>query len=642
MKKVNRFFLLVVMMLLSCAMISCGKDKDKETEGGNEQTVPGGEEMSTPIPVTGDFIFMNDESEYLIVIPENAQEKEILAKDELIDYFAKATGYTLKSITDRDLTYDSESKYISIGNTVMFYESGISVTREELTLDGFKIKRSGNSVIICGPSDEGTLYGVYEFMSYLFKYHAYAVDEIYYEKVTQIPLYDFDVVGRPDFEERMLSYYTVGNDADYRNKMRLSAHGENWIYASHSHFKIMPKETYYSAHKDWYSPDGTQLCLTNEEMTLEFIENVKKVILTHPDDNYILLGEEDHNTFCTCKNCLAAIQKYGTPSGVDIVFVNKVAKAIEEWLAEIQPGRKMMIGTFAYLKTLQAPVTFDETTKEWKPNHPDVVARDNVIVLIAPLGANFSYSFLTDENIEIKNALLGWQAIIKQFAIWTYSANFYNYFTNFLNFSSQAQQYRELYELNTLSIVDQGPWDSAAPIFEKMRTYVMSRLMWDTSLNVDDLIDDFMRHYYKEAYPQMRKYFDITRTYLEHIRSTYGLDATCYVIYNKVEYWPQAYLNSMLNLLEEALVSLEVYKESSPTEYETLSNRINLESLSPRYFMLKYYQTTFTAKEQLRLIDEFEEICSLNHVTNWAESTNMAQGDNTIASLLVSLRSNVK
>ena len=190
------------------------------------------------------------------------------------------------------------------------------------------------------------------------------------------------------------------------------------------------------------------------------------------------------------------------------MFVNKVAEAIEEWLKEYDPNRQMMIGTFAYLKTLTPPVTYDDTAKEWKPNHPDVVARDNVIVLIAPLHANFSYSFMTPENIEYQNALLGWQVIIKQFAIWTYSANFYSYFTNFLNFSTQAQQYRELYELNTLSIVDQGPWDTGSPIFEKMRTYVMSQLMWDTSQNVDDLIDDFMRHYYKEAYPAMRKYFD--------------------------------------------------------------------------------------------------------------------------------------
>lgn len=630
----NKIFHLLIVGILVFTITSCRDTEEKtptETEGKTETLIE-----------TGEYIYKDGVSDYVIVIPEDSLEKERLARDELIYYFKKATGVTLDYKTDRDLEYDTESKYISIGNTVILKESGISLTREELTLDGFKIKRNGSLVIIGGVSDEGTLYGTYEFMSYAFKYHAYAVDEIYYEEVESIPLLDFNVIERPDFEERMLSYYSVGHDQDYRNKMRLSAHGENWIYASHSHFSIMPKATYYNDHKDWYSLDGTQLCLTNEEMTKEFIENVKKVIITHPEDKYILLGEEDANTFCTCSNCRDAILKYGTPSGVDIVFVNKVAKAIEEWLQEVDPTREMMIGTFAYLKTLQAPVKYDSTLKEWVPNHPDVVARDNVIVLIAPLGANFSYSFLTDKNIEIKNALLGWQAIIKQFAIWTYSANFYNYFTNFLNFSSQAQQYRELYELNTLSIVDQGPWDSGAPVFEKMRTYVMSQLMWDTSLNVDDLIDDFMVHYYKEAYPHMRKYFDITRSYLEYLRKTYGLDATCYVIYNKIEYWPQAYLNSMLNILEDANKALEVYMESSPTEYETLTNRINLESLSPRYFMLRYYQNTYTPKQQLQLIDEFEEICQINNVTNWAESTNMAQGDNTIKTLLVSFRSNVK
>ena len=30
----------------------------------------------------------------------------------------------------------------------------------------------------------------------------------------------------------------------------------------------------YDAHKDWYSPDGTQLCLTNDEMRAEFTKNV--------------------------------------------------------------------------------------------------------------------------------------------------------------------------------------------------------------------------------------------------------------------------------------------------------------------------------------------------------------------------------
>ena len=79
--------------------------------------------------------------------------------------------------------------------------------------------------------------------------------------------------------------------------------------------------------------DGTQLCLTNEEMKAEFIKNLKVVISTHPNDKYILLGEEDSNTFCNCDNCQEAIKKYGTPSGVDMIFVNPVAEEIENWLA---------------------------------------------------------------------------------------------------------------------------------------------------------------------------------------------------------------------------------------------------------------------------------------------------------------------
>ena len=116
----------------------------------------------------------------------------------------------------------------------------------------------------------------------------------------------------------------------------------------------------------------------------------------------------------------------------------------------------------------------------------------------------------------------------------------------------------------------------------------------------------------------------------------------CYVIYNNAEYWPQSYLNNALAVLDEAIEDISYMKEENPALYETLLNRINLESLSPRYYMLRFYQSTFTPEEQTRLIDEFEEIAKNNSVTNWAESTNRTQGDNTITTLIDSWRKAIK
>lgn len=592
--------------------------------------------------MTGEYIVENGKSEYIVVIPEQAKEKETFAKDELVDFFAKATGISLNVVDDSHVEYDLTKKYISIGHTKLFENSGIEVSREELTYDGFKIQRKGNMILIVGYSDYGTLYGTYRFLNTIVHYRAYSIDEIYYEKKNEIPLYDYNETNVPAFEERMIGYYAIDKEELYRDRLNVKKHGQNWIYGSHSYFSIMPKATYYSAHPDWYTKDGNQLCLTNEEMKAEFLKNLKNIIASHPEQEYILLGHEDNNTFCNCSTCTEAIEKYGTPSGLEVVFTNEMAYEIEKWLLQTNPGRYIKIGTFAYGPTLQAPVVYDDIKKAYVPTCDEVKTRDNVIILIAPLQTNYSYSFLDDQNETIKSAFEGWKVVTQEFAIWTYSANFFSYFNNFMNFGTQAKQYQELYEMGTISIVDQGPWDTNSPTFHEMRIYLCSRLMWDPYLETEDLIDDFLRKYYKAAYPSIRKYYDTTKIYLEHLRKKYELDATCYVIYNKADYWPQSYLNHLMEIFDEALELIAPLKETDPAEYEVLLNRINKESLVPRYYMLRYYQNTFTKAEQIKLIDEFEELTRANNITHWAESTNMAQGDQTIASFILTLRRNVK
>lgn len=629
----SKIWKLALVVIMTIALTACKRESEIEDPQDQKEFWP--EE-------TGRYILKDGITEYKIVISEQAGEKVMLAKNELVEFFKKATGITLETITDLDLTYNPEDKYISLGNTKLLQNSGIKISEEELTKDGYLLKTNGNLVFIAGPSDYSALYGTYKFMYFSFLFKVYADDEILFEKVKDIPLYAFDFQDAPNFEERQLGYYNTTQNLLYSDRMRVRIHGDNWIYATHSHFRIMPKETYYKDHPDWYSKDGTQLCLTNEEMKAEFIKNLKVVISTHPNDKYILLGQEDSNTFCNCDNCQEAIKKYGTPSGVDMIFVNSVAEEIENWLAEVDPGRELLIGTFAYFKTLPAPATYNEETKTWTANAEEVKARDNVFIFVAPLETNYSYSFLNTKNSLIKNAFEGWSAITDKFAIWTYSANYFSYFTNFLNFSTQAQQYRELRDLGAFSVFDLGPWDTATPTFDKLRIYVSSQLLWNADQNVDDLIDDFLRNYYKEAYPAMREYFDTTRTYLEYLRNRFGLDATCYVNYNKIEYWPKKYLDKALEILDEALLLVEPLKEENPVLYEKLVNRINLESLSPRYFLLRFYQSSYTTSEQIAMIDEFEKIAKENNVTNWAESTNLTQGDNRISSLVESFRASVK
>ncbi len=622
MKKSLKLISLVLLIVIcfSVVMIACDDNPEEETPIYEE-------EEPVTLPSTDILLASGGSTEYKVVMPSNPATKEKVAQEELVTFIRKSTGAELQVVSDAGLSFNSDDKYISVGDTEILATSGVVVDSSVLTTDGYRIVTKGNTVIIAGPSDYGTLYGVYGFLNHEIGFETYAEDEIYYETVQELKLLQFDESVAPDFEKRQLSYYEVANNTVYRDRMRVEQHGHDWIYGSHSHFSIMPKATYYNSHPDWYSPDGTQLCLTNEDMRLEFVERLKTIIKSHPDQHYILLGEEDSNTFCTCDNCKAALELYGTPSGVDMIFVNKVAKDINAWLAETDPDREIFIGTFAYLQTLKAPVvTKEDGTMEL--THPDVKAEDNVFIYFAPLNANYSYGFLdTEHNSEIAESMLGWQKVCDTFCIWTYSANFFNYFTNFNNWGTQALQYQELKSVGGKVIFDMGTWDTGAPSFERLRTYLSAKLMWDTEADTVKLVSDFMTHYYKDAAEYMTKYYDLTRTHLEVIRQEYDMDATCYVNYNNSKYWSKAYVDTCLDYFDKAIEAVAKYKDTDPTLYESLVKRVKMEKLSVLFWALQYYQQTYTTAEQKSMIDEFEEVAKANNVFYWHEHTNLAQGD---------------
>lgn len=613
MKKYIKFLSVLLAMIL-CFAVGCKNNPEYK------------EEEKPSIPESNVVLAENGSTEYKIVVPEVMQDKELVARDELVEFLRKSTGAEFPVISDRDLTFNAEDKYLSVGATEILATSGVIIDENVIKSDGYKVVTKGNTVIMAGPSDYATLYAVYCFLENEIGFKVYAEDEIQYETKTTLKLLKFDVTDIPSFEKRQLGYYTVANDVSYRDRMRVERHGQDWIYGSHSHFTILPYAT-YGHHTDWYSADKTQLCLTNEEMRQEFVSRLKTIITNHPDEHYILLGAEDYNTFCYCDRCLQAIEKYGTESGVDMVFVNKVARDINDWLAQTDPNRVLYIGTFAYHKTLPAPVK-ENAAGELEPTHPDVVAEDNVFVKFAPLDANFSYGFMDEEhNSRTALSMKGWQVVCPMFCIWTYSANFFNYFVNFNNWGSQALQYQELHEAGGKVMYDMGTWDTAAPSFERLRTYISANLMWNCYADTQRLIDDFFINYYKDASEFLRKYYDLMRTYLEIIRVENGMDAECYVNYNQARYWSKAYIDTCLGYFEEAEKSIEHYKSDNPSLYESLLKRVRIEKVSVLFLALQFYQQTYTPSEQISMIDEFEEVTKANNILYWHEHTNLSQGD---------------
>ena len=103
-------------------------------------------------------------SEYKIVYSTQATTAEKHAAAELSEFIAQSTSTTLEITVDSKVAYDVNAKYISIGNTTLLEETGITIDAKELNQDGFIMKTVGRNLYIAGANNRGVLYGVYDFL----------------------------------------------------------------------------------------------------------------------------------------------------------------------------------------------------------------------------------------------------------------------------------------------------------------------------------------------------------------------------------------------------------------------------------------------------------------------------------------------
>ncbi len=89
----------------------------------------------------------------------------------------------------------------------------------------------------------------------------------------------------------------------------------------HSFHELVPPEIYYEEHPEYYSlvngerlRDRTQLCLTSEGVFQAARKTLRTWIRENPDCKIFSVAQNDWNNYCTCPNCRALDEKYGTPA----------------------------------------------------------------------------------------------------------------------------------------------------------------------------------------------------------------------------------------------------------------------------------------------------------------------------------------
>ena len=234
--------------------------------------------------------------------------------------------------------------------------AGRDVDRKALKTTGYAIRNAGNSVFLIGGRENGVLNAVYRFLREQFRFECYAADEIALDtNVRNAKLLDFkDVSETPD-----ITFYGAAQTETMLNQIyarRLGmAQQADWIVELggtfyHNWLGTIPKDDYQAAHPDWYSPSGTQLCLTRDADGLanEVFKKIVEVLQKNPSGYAIGFTQQDDGGWCTCDECTEVAKRYGANSATQILFMNKLWDLVEDWLKVNMPEREVYLYMFAY------------------------------------------------------------------------------------------------------------------------------------------------------------------------------------------------------------------------------------------------------------------------------------------------------
>jgi len=449
-------------------------------------------------------LLFDEHSAYNIIIPNEATPSEAFAAKQLQKYISLAFGANFNISQEKDVLR-KQSKNIYVGMT-SFCKKYISAGEvNDLGGDGILIKSIGDNLIISGGGPRGTLNAVFFFLERFIEIHWWTPNDVQIPKLKNAILPEIDIKYRPPFDYREHFIYSILSHPEFASVLRENGDHTNLsddeggsikiLGFVHTFAKILPASKYFSSHPEWFSDpnngglpstksskipnnQSTQLCLTNEQLYKEFLKNTLEWIRQNPSYNIISISQNDSTQYyCRCSGCQSLLRIEGEHSGVLLRFINKIASAIKEEY----PEKKIV--TLAYSFNFEPP----------KVTRPDA----NVIMMVAPISANFAYPLTSSQNSAIEKSLIKWSEVSRNNYYWGYNTNFRNLFFPYPSFYHVGEDLAFLAEHHYKGVfLQDNIYSKGVGFFLDLKTWVIGHLLWNPFLNQDSLISVFANNYY--------------------------------------------------------------------------------------------------------------------------------------------------
>ena len=599
-------------------------------------------------------IIKTGKSDYVIVLPSEYKNYEYKGANLLQEYLYYATGASLPVITE-DSLQEGEDKVISVGDTELLHHSGFNFAYSVLGDAGFKIKTLGNTIFISGARSNlqyGTYLGCQEYLRHTIDWEAYAVDEIHYEKRTTVKLCDYDVVEVPDFNERRISYNGVIVDPNYVNLLGLNIAKEEALqYSGHSHLQIIPPSTYFTTNPEWfYFDEGTilnkieasggtnveekkaaywttteftrwaQLCLSNQSLRDEVVKNLVRDFKENPDTVFVHVAGQDNLSFCDCENCTAIMTRYNTnPAGLNVMFMNEIARRVTAEIHKTEPDRNITFETFAYYATMDPPVHQD-SNGNWVADAPEVIPDANVRIQYAPYRANASEPMESDINKEFMEYLEGWGALTNNISVWRYEINIGSFLYNHKQIDTLVADLRMYSDHGVNSMYSQASIEKPYATMYEMKAWVQAKLMWNLSLDYNELMKEFVVAFYGEVSDEILEFLNLLHNWQVYANEELEMTGTVSKNLNDPKYYTFGYCESVRQIFDKAYKKLDAIKETDRESYDKLYLRLGSAYLENMFMQLDLYYNNYSKEYLNETLDLFEAIVGKLGLVKTSES----------------------
>ena len=594
----------------------------------------------------------NGKTDYTVVLPENRGAALNRAKNELVQFFKEATGAELRVASEN--LYENDGKgYISLGDTELLKNSGITVDKNALTEDGARIVTSGNDIYLFGGSEYGALYAVYDFLEIYFNFDVYYKDCYEIDKnVKNLNFKNFDVTDIPDLEFRSNGFYNlVKDDWKYRFRMprtygditfpvhKVGNDATSEARGVHNSLNWLPVEQFAAEHSGWYNKARNQLCYTahgridkntgarSAEYEAMLNAALDKAIATlkmydaekYPDLRILNFTQQDNFPPCDCEACVADYNKYGTYAASNIIFMNDLREKIDEAMPALDEKYQrddITLTFFAYQHTETAP----------SDEFAEMKFKDGVSVFLAT-SESFDHqsSIYADSNTEGRVNLKNWGKLSGEILLWTYSTKFSHYMYPVETQNFYGEDAFTFFAANNVKLMynqSQVTQKGTATAWHNLKAYLDSKLEWDGTRNQNYYTDKYINAMFGPAADKMKKIYVSVRLRAGVVKTMYNgvslLSGTTNL--ENTDMWPYLTVKNWLDMYEEAYAALDEIKNSDPQKYKLYKEHIDAEWLSPAYMMLTMYGSQLTTSYSKQLKDGFREAAKVTGITNTHET----------------------